>query len=84
MGYWARIQHEMLLVAKRGDFPAPTEADRPASVFRAPRQEHSRKPELVYDLIERAYPWARKIELFARQRRSGWAVWGAEAGESAA
>lgn len=44
----------------------------------APKQEHSRKPEEVYDRIERLYPSASKLELFARRRRSGWAAWGNE------
>jgi N6-adenosine-specific RNA methylase IME4 len=34
---------------------------------------------LVYELIERAYPLASKLELFARGvTRSGWTFWGNE------
>ena len=78
MGYYTRVQHEHLWIAVRGNFPVPYEADRPASVFHAPRREHSRKPDQVYDDIERAHPGTRKVELFARQARPGWAAWGAE------
>lgn len=44
----------------------------------APKQEHSRKPDEVHERIERMYPFATKIELFARRRRLGWDVWGNE------
>jgi N6-adenosine-specific RNA methylase IME4 len=44
----------------------------------------SRKPDEAYDLIERMYPELSKIELFARQTRAGWAVWGNEIAREAA
>jgi N6-adenosine-specific RNA methylase IME4 len=78
-GYWARSQHEHLLIGKRGNFRAPKPADRPPSVIQAPRREHSRKPDEVYSIIERAFPTAPKIELFARHARPGWIAWGDEA-----
>jgi N6-adenosine-specific RNA methylase IME4 len=78
-GYWCRSQHEHLLICRRGNFPAPKPSDRPLSVLHAPRQEHSRKPDEVYEIIERAYPELPKIELFARHARPGWRRWGNEA-----
>jgi N6-adenosine-specific RNA methylase IME4 len=69
LGYFVRNQHELLLVATRGDIPSPSPANRPPSVIRGPRREHSRKPDEAYDLIERMYPELPKIELFARQTR---------------
>jgi N6-adenosine-specific RNA methylase IME4 len=78
MGYFVRNQHELLIIAKRGDPPLPAESDRPPSVISAPRREHSQKPDEAYALIERMYPDLPKIELFARARREGWAAWGAE------
>ena len=78
-GYWARSQHEHLLIGKRGNFRAPAPAHRPSSVIQAPRREHSRKPDHVYEIIERAFPDLPKIELFARQARPGWIAWGDEA-----
>ena len=83
LGYLVRNQHELLLIATRGDIPTPLPAQRPASVINAPRREHSRKPDEAYDLIERMYPELPKIELFARQRRPGWEVWGNEVAETA-
>jgi N6-adenosine-specific RNA methylase IME4 len=78
LGYVVRNQHELLIVATRGDIPAPSPANRPASVISAKRREHSRKPDEAYALIERMYPELPKIELFARQQRPGWSVWGNE------
>ena len=44
MGYYARQQHELLLIAKRGEPPMPAPADRPSSVITAARDEHISKP----------------------------------------
>ena len=78
LGYFIRGQHELLIIATRGDMPCPLPANRPPSVIAAPRREHSRKPDEAYELIERMYPELPKIELFARQARPSWAVWGNE------
>src|SRR5215471_15852471 len=83
LGYFVRNQHELLLVATRGDMPSPSPANRPPSVISAPRREHSRKPDEAYETIERMYPTLPKIELFARQTRPGWAAWGNEVGTAA-
>jgi N6-adenosine-specific RNA methylase IME4 len=45
--------------------------------YTAPRQEHSKKPELFLDLIE-SMSRPPRLELFARRRRLGWDVWGNE------
>ena len=44
----------------------------------APRCEHSRKPDEVFDGLERLFGLVRRLELFARRFRSGWEVWGDE------
>ena len=47
------------------------------NIFYAPRGEHSKKPEASYQMIEKvSYP--DYLELFARDKRSGWSVWGNE------
>jgi N6-adenosine-specific RNA methylase IME4/ParB-like chromosome segregation protein Spo0J len=76
LGYFVRNQHELLVVATRGDIPSPAPAARPPSVITASRREHSRKPDEAYELIERMYPELPKIELFARSAREGWAARG--------
>ena len=42
-----------------------------------PRTKHSKKPDAMYTLIEEASPGP-YLELFARERRPGWAAWGNE------
>jgi N6-adenosine-specific RNA methylase IME4 len=76
MGAYTRQQHELLLIAKRGDMPVPEPAARPPSVVCAPRTQHSRKPDEFYEHIETMYPNRRYGELFARRPRHGWASWG--------
>lgn len=82
MGYHARNQHEILLVAKRGEIPPPEAGKQPSSVHRERRGEHSAKPTFYYEMIETAYPDLPKIELFCRSPRDGWAVWGNQSGAS--
>jgi len=75
-GYYFRGQHELLLVAKRGETSVPLEELRFSSVLEAPRKRHSEKPDAVYELIERMYPSRKYVELFARNGRKGWHSWG--------
>lgn len=77
-GYYVRQQHELLLIATRGKPGTPLPESKPRSVITAPREEHSRKPEVFRELIETMYPLAAKVELFCRSPRAGWAVWGNE------
>ena len=79
MGVWARNRHELLLFGIRGNFSPPERPDRCDSVIEAKRGRHSEKPVDVYKRIERMYPRASKLELFARGKvRPGWAAWGNE------
>ena len=79
LGHWARIQHELLLIGRRGKFPTPDTGQKPDSVIQSKRGEHSKKPRKVRRIIDDAYPDASKIELFARDSIAGWDVWGDEA-----
>lgn len=79
-GNWFMNQHELLLLGRKGSFPAPDPEDRVSSVVHAKRGRHSQKPQCIYELIERMYPAASKLELFARgKERPGWRFWGNEA-----
>jgi len=79
IGAWVRNRHELLLIGRRGSFAAPEGSATPESTLRAPRREHSRKPDQVYTLIERMFPAASRLELFARGKpRPGWHAWGNE------
>lgn len=77
-GYYFRNQHEHLLVGRKGEFQTPAPENRNASLIRAKRTNHSQKPEIVYEIIEKMYPREAYIELFARNERAGWASWGNE------
>jgi len=79
MGYYFRIQHEMLLVGMKGSVPTPEPYNRPSSVFSYRKGEHSVKPEEVAEAIEQMYPELPKLEMFSRTTREGWDVWGNEA-----
>lgn len=82
LGHWARIQHELLLIGRRGKFPTPANGRKPESVFREKKREHSQKPRKARRMIERAYPEASKVELFGRESIEGWDVWGNEVPET--
>lgn len=76
MGYYFRVQHEMLLIGVRGNIPTPQAKDRQRSIISEPYSGHSKKPVTFYDIIDRMYPEYPKIELFCRKPQPGWDVWG--------
>lgn len=76
MGKWTRKQGEICLLFTRGD-PHPKSAA-VRQIIRAPRREHSRKPDEAYPAIE-ALVSGPYLELFARTQRAGWASWGDQA-----
>ena len=75
LGNWFRGQVEECLVCVRGDVKA-FHLQKP-NFIQSKAREHSRKPEEFFQLIgpavENINP---KIELFARERRTGWDCWG--------
>lgn len=79
MGYWFRGQHELLIVATKGNASPPISENRVSSIFKEPRGEHSKKPDCVYEWIESAFVSYKKLEMYARSNRPGWHSWGAEA-----
>ena len=78
MGYYFRQQHELLLVGIRGRFSPPLAENRISSVIKSKRENHSKKPDIIYEMIEKMYPDGKKLELFARGSRTGWAKHGNE------
>lgn len=91
MGFWTRANPEHAYEAYFEDGedqsaqrsflatigqPKRTGKDVPRLIV-APRREHSRKPDEIYERIERLTegPY---LELFARQWRPNWTVWGDE------
>lgn len=74
LGFYNYSQHEFLFVATKGSC-LPRLGTLVPSVIVAPKGEHSAKPGLVYEIIEKMYPGP-YIELFARKRRANWESWG--------
>ena len=78
-GFYTLSQCELCLVFKRGKIPTPRGARNIRQLVEAERQAHSSKPEEVRERIAKMFPQQRKIELFARERVSGWQAWGHQA-----
>jgi N6-adenosine-specific RNA methylase IME4 len=78
-GHWAFNQHEELLIATRGNFPAPIPGTQPTSLYHEKKTDHSVKPSYFAERIEAIWPTLPKIELFTRSGRAGWSVWGNQA-----
>lgn len=70
---------ELVLVFKRGKIPSPRGARNIQQLISVPRGRHSEKPSEVATAINQMFPSQSKIELFAREQRDGWTVWGLEA-----
>ena len=47
LGWFARGQHELLLLCKKGKLPHPEDSNRFSTVISAVRTKHSMKPEIV-------------------------------------
>jgi len=82
LGYYFRQNHEILLIGKRGNIPAPDPQNRPDSIVSIPKEKHSAKPHEFYEIIEKMYPSFSKIELFCRSPRDGWRVWGNQSNDT--
>lgn len=77
VGFYFRNATEALLFGVRGSLRTLAAARSMTNVIAARRREHSRKPVEAYHVIEQSSPGPR-LELFARQSRVGWTVWGDE------
>lgn len=75
-GYVARTCDETVLVGRIG---RPPYARALPSIFDGVARQHSRKPEEFFKLVESFAPDARRADIFGREARPGWAVWGNEA-----
>jgi N6-adenosine-specific RNA methylase IME4 len=81
-GFYCYGRHELLLICVRGAcLPKPGSIG--ASHIHAATDEHSKKPDKFYELIERMYdgPY---LEMFARRSRSDWTAFGNEQAVNAA
>jgi N6-adenosine-specific RNA methylase IME4 len=76
-GYWTRANPEQCLLATIGHPKRINRDVRKVTISR--RREHSRKPEEMYERIERLCegPY---LEVFSRSSRPGWDSWGDQVG----
>jgi N6-adenosine-specific RNA methylase IME4 len=75
-GLTTRKSAEFCVLGRRGNPKRLSAAVR--EVIFAPVREHSRKPDEVYERIER-YCAGPRLDLFGRCSRPNWTVWGDEA-----
>ena len=76
MGSWTRSNPEYCLLGMKG---SPKRVSRKIhSVIDTPIEAHSKKPDIVRDKIVELCGDVPRIELFAREKISGWNSWGNE------
>lgn len=75
LGTYLRNCTEHLLLGTRGKAPIQFKGQMNWGFM--PLQDHSHKPEEIYDIIERCSE-GNYLELFARRPRHGWGIWGNE------
>lgn len=76
-GHYTLSQCELCLVGKRGKFPERG-SRKERQMLTELRGRHSAKPAEIRGRIERMFPTARRLELFARTATDGWDVYGNE------
>jgi N6-adenosine-specific RNA methylase IME4 len=75
VGFYFRNVTELLLFGIRGSMRTLAPGRRQVNIIRTRKEEHSRKPQESYRLIEQCSPGP-FLELFARERVEGWCQWG--------
>lgn len=77
VGFYFRNVTELLLFGTRGGLRTLQPGRSQVNIVATRKQEHSRKPDEIYGLIERCSPGP-YLEMFARKRTKGWMQWGDE------
>ncbi len=77
VGFYFRNVTELLLFGIKGSIRTLPPGRSQVNVVVTRKEEHSRKPDCVYSLIQECSPGP-FVELFARQRVDGWDQWGDE------
>jgi N6-adenosine-specific RNA methylase IME4 len=81
VGFYFRNVTELVLFGIRGkDNRTLSPGRSQVNLLATRKREHSRKPDELYDIVERCSPGP-YLELFARYPRQGWSVWGSESDE---
>jgi N6-adenosine-specific RNA methylase IME4 len=79
VGFYFRNVTELVLFGIKGRIRTLAPGRTQVNVIVTRKQEHSKKPDEIYSIIEQCSP-APYLELFARTRRTGWTQWGNELG----
>ena len=74
IGHYTKSNCEVCLIGVKGK-PKIID-DTISSAIISPRQEHSRKPDIIRDKIVQLCGDLPRIELFARQKIPNWDAWG--------
>lgn len=82
VGFYFRNVTELVLFGVRGSMRTLAPGRTQVNILRTRKREHSRKPDELYDIIERCSPGP-YLELFARHSRPKWSQWGNEIGTDA-
>jgi N6-adenosine-specific RNA methylase IME4 len=77
VGFYFRNVTELVLFGVRGRLRTLKPGRTQVNLFATRKEEHSRKPASLYQLIEGCSPGP-YLELFARERVAGWTQWGDE------
>ncbi len=78
MGHLFRSCHEIVLIGTKGSVYSKMKNRSQRTVFMAPNPGHSSKPEIFQDRLEKIFPKANKLEIFARRDRENWTCCGLE------
>jgi len=75
VGFYFRNVTELILFGVKGNFRTLDPGRSMPNIIISQKREHSRKPEEVYDVVEKCSqgPF---LELFARHSRPNWTSWG--------
>ncbi len=78
VGFYFRNTTEILLFGIRGSMRTLAPGRSQVNIIKSMKQEHSRKPDEQYRIIQDCSPGP-YLELFARGKRDGWVLWGNQA-----
>ncbi|NLD46549.1 MAG: S-adenosylmethionine-binding protein [Clostridiaceae bacterium] len=81
VGFYFRNTTEIVLFGTRGSLRTLQPGRTQVNIIRSQKQEHSRKPDELYDIIEKCSPGP-FLEIFARGKRNNWDVFGNQANEN--
>ncbi len=81
VGFYFRNVTELVLFGVRGHLRTLAPGRTQVNLISSRKREHSRKPDELYEIIERCSPGP-YLELFARHERPGWDHWGNEVGNN--